>query len=161
MRDVKKCFLLRSVLYFIWRKHFSSHLLSSLGEVVQIIASFSWQEWSSAAVHRCFSAYLDYNKLFALLLPSYSKQCGHSLLTSDINKEVSPRELWLTEYFIFLRPSVNHRDQLILAPACLAPTTTPHSKSLKSFPFLYPIWTSAGYLVQVLHTPNCWFGNLN
>lgn len=76
------------------------------------------------------------------------KQSGRSSLTFDVNEEFSQRELPLARYFLFFRPfSVIPRGGCegknpsmsavseLLRPACLAPTTMPHSESL-NFPFV-------------------------
>lgn len=114
--------------------------------------------WSSAApIHLlqgstcCTVTYAILHNLVALsycCLRISLKQSGRSSLTFDVNKEFSQRELPLARYFLFFRPfSVIPRGGCegknpsmsavseLLRPACLAPTTMPHSESL-NFPFV-------------------------
>ena len=104
------------------------------------VADRSWQNpvWSSAVVAH-------------LLQGSTCCAFRDALLhTSGINKAISPSEVPLTGYFLFFRPFSVSLEMVvrenpsrsavseILRPACLAPTTRPCSKTLKSpfFPIL-------------------------
>lgn len=90
------------------------------------------------SIQRCSSAYPSCNKwlLCYCCLSISSNQSGHSLLTYDISKALSPRQLLLTGYFLdhFLwEEMVVHKSPRrstvyeTLKPDCLAPPTMPRT----------------------------------
>lgn len=105
-----------------------------------------------------------------LVEPGYSsppiswKQSGHSLLMSDVNKKLLPREMLLTGYFLFFRLfSINSRDGHVgksQQSSRFWNTDQPiwhhvlsHWNPL-SFSFWFSVWNSAGQLDNVCK-PNC------